>query len=193
MRRDGLLVMVAVALAASGCSRPDAASTPAADDGVVVLAKAAGWRDGLQEAAAHPYILMEVATSADSAEQAWADNVPTTLTEADGDPADPGVYETLEAVDLDRQAVVVFSSGESGTCPAWVRSLSTTGGRVEVVLASTAGEGQACTDDFRPYRLVLAVDLDRLPSPDELPVDAIDVPSENLAGVDGRVATYPAG
>jgi hypothetical protein len=192
MHRAGLIVMVAAALAVSGCGQPDAASTPDADDGVVVLAKADGWRDGLQEAAGHPYILMEVATSPGSAEQAWSDNVPMTLTKGDGDPAHPGVYETLEAVDLDQQAVVVFSSGQSGTCPVWVRSVSTTGGRVEVVLASTAGEGQACTDDFQPYRLVLAVDLHRLPSPDELPVDAIDVPSENLAGVEGRVVTYPA-
>lgn len=156
---------------------------------VTVLAKAGGWRDGLQETAGHPYLWIEVAADPTTARQAWEDNVPTGLPEGDGRPAEPGIYVPFEDVDLDTHALVVVSSGESGTCPVWVEDLRFLDDRVEVDL-DTAG-GEACTDDFNPYRLVLAVDRDRLPSTDDLPFTTIDVPSENLVDVEGQMVRYP--
>lgn len=184
-------IIVAVALVGAACGGEGVAGSGGDEGGVVVLAKAEGWRDGLQESAGHPYALVEIAADAETAARAWDDNVAESLPEADGEPSEPGVYHALETVDFDRQAVVVFSSGESGSCPAWVGELSTGDGRVDVGLRSTAGEAEACTDDFNPYRLVLAVDRDDVPSSDELPVERVDVPSENLTDVEGRVVSYP--
>lgn len=161
------------------------------DEGIVVLAKVEGWRDGLQEVAGHPYMLVEVVSDRPTAQRAWADNVPQALPQADGPPAGPGVYGSLADVDLHQQLVAVVSSGESGTCPTWVEGLSTTDSRLAVQLA-TVGD-QACTDDFRPYRLVLAVDRDLLPTAEDLPVERVDVPSHNLTDVEGRVVAYPVG
>ncbi|MEX2627152.1 MAG: hypothetical protein WD225_09715 [Ilumatobacteraceae bacterium] len=195
--RQKLVHRMAPAAAAIGmlllaaCGESGGTGSATGGDGVVVLAKAEGWRDGLQEAAGHPYMLVEVASDRDSAQRAWDDNVPDDLPQADGDPAEPGVYGSLDEVDFDAQSVVVVSSGESGSCPAWVEELSTAEGRFEVRLATVAAE--ACTDDFRPYRMVLAVDRGRLPDPEDLPVDRVDVPSENLEDVEGQVVAYPVG
>lgn len=193
--RHGLTAMVVavlgMVLAACGSSDTGSTGSPRDDDAVIVLAKAQGWRDGLQDAAGHQYMLVEVASDPATAQRAWDDNVPEDLPEADGDPADPGVYGSLDDVGLGDQVVVVVSSGESGSCPAWVQGLTMTEGRLEVELGTVAAE--ACTDDFRPYRMVLAVDRDRLPAPGDLPVDRVDVPSENLTDVAGRVVAYPVG
>lgn len=156
---------------------------------VTVLAKADGWRDGLQESAGHPYLWIEVATDPATARQAWEDNVPTELPRGEGRPDEPGLYVPFEDIDLDTQALVVVSSGESGTCPAWVEDLRVLADRVEVDLGSV--DELACTDDFNPYRLVLAVDRDRLPATDDLPLTTIDVPSENLTDVEGQMVRYP--
>ncbi len=170
----------------------DAGPTDRGADRVVVLAKVDGWRDGLAQATGDPYALIEIVDPA-AAEQAWHDNVPADLPVADGDPADPGVYRPLAAdVDLDRSTLVVYSSGQSSSCPGWVDDLSFTEGRIEVALTTTAGPGQPCTDDFQPYRLVLAVDSDVLPSSSQLPVERIDVVSDNLVDVAGRAVAYPA-
>jgi hypothetical protein len=177
----------------SACGQSDGAGAGAGSDGdgVVVLAKAQGWRDGLLEATGHLYMLVEVTDDPDTARRAWDDNVPSDLPPAAGDPADPGVYGSLDDVDLRDQLLVVVSSGESGTCPTWVQGLSTTDGRLQVQLAT--GTDGPCTDDFRPYRMVLAVDRELMPALEDLPVDRIDVPSDNLLGVEGRVVAYPAG
>ena len=72
----------------------------------------------------------------------------------------------LAEVDLDEQAVVLWSSGESGTCASWFAGVSTgPDGAVEV---SQDGEGGTCTSDFRPFQVVVAVDLDDLPAPEDL-------------------------
>ncbi|QBI18832.1 hypothetical protein ER308_04260 [Egibacter rhizosphaerae] len=192
MRMMGWVGVLAVAaVVVTGCG-----GTPgeqdAAGGGVVVLAKAEGWRDGLRDAAGHAYALVEIASDERTAQRAWEDNVPQSLPDADGDPAEPGRYARLESVDLDRQAVVVYSSGQSGTCPSWVTGIETTDDRIEVALASTADQGEACTDDFQAYRLVVAVDRDRLPDPAQLPIERIDVSTENLTDVEGRAVAYPA-
>ena len=185
------LVVMLLLLAGVGCGQGTPAGQGDPEGTVEVLAKADGWRDGLQEAADHTYAVIEIAREPDVAQRAWEDNVPAELPEAEGRAAAPGVHAALDSVDLTDRAVVVYSSGESGTCPTWVEDLDTVEGRLEVRLGSAADEGQPCTDDFRPYRLVLAVDRDALPAPDDLPVEQVDVPSENLTDVAARVEAYP--
>lgn len=41
--------------------------------------------------------------------------------------------------------------------------------------------------------MVLAVDRDRLPAVGDLPVERVDVPSQNLTDVEGRVVAHPVG
>lgn len=188
----GVLIGLALALSACGAPTDDIAADDGAVGSVEVLAKAEGWRPGLEDAAGHPYMLLEVAAEPDLAQQAWDDNVPDSLAEADGEPDQPGVYTHLDDVDLDEQVLVVLSSGESSTCPVWVDDITTVDDRVEVELARAADADQACTDDFQPYRLVLAVDRDRLDR-DALPIERIDAPSENLTDVQGRAVVYPVG
>ncbi len=188
----GVLIGVALAISACGTPTDDIAGDGGADRSVEVLAKAEGWRAGLADAAGQPHMLLEVAADAELAQRAWDDNVPDSLVEADGEPDQPGIYADLDDVDLDQKVVVVLSSGESSTCPVWVEDLSTVDDHLEVMLASVAPADQGCTDDYQPYRLVLAVDRDRLPV-DALPIERIDVPSENLLDVQGRAVVYPVG
>jgi hypothetical protein len=190
VRRTMMLCAVLPLVVAVACGPAPDGGTDALGE-VIVLAKAEGWRPGLQDATGFTFVLVEVAADASVASVAWADNVPPSLPVGQGLPAVPGVYGEFDSVDFDRQAVVVYSSGESGTCPAWVTDLSASDGRLAVTLASTAEAGQPCTDDFRPYRLVLAVDRDRLPEMSDLPLDRIDLVSENVTEVEGLVVAYP--
>jgi hypothetical protein len=193
-----------VLLLATGCadpgtagapgSSPPAAAPPSPNAGepapfegpVVVLAKAAGWRDDLPSPGS-PFALLEIAYDADTAARAWRENVPSGAARTAGDaadPADPGLFGDLETLDLGRRALVVWSAGESGTCPAWLADVETSAARrVRVTVVADAGP---CTMDYRPYRMLLAVDRDRLPGPDELPMTDVDgVP-------DAEVRAYPA-
>jgi hypothetical protein len=194
-----------VLLLATGCADPGAGTAspsptapappaaspnlgePAPFEGpVVVLAKAAGWRDDLPSPGS-PFALLEIAYDADTAARAWRENVPSGAARTAGDaadPADPGLFGDLETLDLGRRALVVWSAGESGTCPAWLADVETSAARrVRVTVVADAGP---CTMDYRPYRMLLAVDRDRLPGPDELPMTDVDgVP-------DAEVRAYPA-
>jgi hypothetical protein len=153
-------------------------------EAVETLAKASGWRDALVDELATPFAVLEVAYDRETAEAAWRDNVPGDLGARDDElPAGPGVYGDLDQVDFDRQAVVVWSSGESG-CPEWLTDIDTVDGVIHIERDATADE---CPAIYLAYRLVLAVDRDRLPTPDELP-------SVRLEGVpDGEVRVYPRG
>jgi hypothetical protein len=201
MRRLTIPAAAVVLLAVVACADPegsnDAGSPGALPDpeftaqGIIPLAKAAGWRDGFGEAD-NVNGVIEIAFDADTAERAWRDNVPADLPEGDGVPAEPAIYHQLDWVDFEEQAVVVWSSGESGTCPAWLADVDTgADGRVEVEVSDTAQLAEArggapvmCTMDYRPYRMVLAVDRDRLPDPDDLPY---------VEGSRLLVTAYPAG
>lgn len=154
-------------------------------EGVETLAKASDWRDGLSVEPGRTFAMLEVAYDRETAETAWRDNVPDDL-EARNDelPADPGVYGDLDQVDFDQQAVVVWSSGESGSCPEWLADVDHADGTITVEREAAGG---MCTDDYNPYRMVLVIDRERLPSGDELP-------SARLEGVPtGEVSVYPAG
>lgn len=164
----------------------DGAADPAQEAPVRALAKTDGFRDGL-EFEDVPWALLEVAGDRATAERAWAENVPADLPERDGRPARSGRYGSLDDVDFDRQVLVVWHAGQSGTCPAWLQDVRTDREGVHVTLDSTASEHEGCTDDYRGYRMVLAVDRDRLPDP-------ADLADRELHGVpDGRIRAYPAG
>lgn len=167
------------------CFEIDVSSGPPSE-AIETLAKASGWREGLSEEHGSAFAVVEVAYDRDTGEAAWRDNVPDDLEPRDDDlPAEPGAYGGLDEVDFDRQVVVVWSSGESGGCPGWLADIDSTDGTIRVQEGAVAQ--MACPSDYNPYRLVLAVDRDRLPTSDELP-------SAQLEGVpDGKVRTYPAG
>lgn len=186
--RVGRSIVTAVAvlgLLGAGCGGPTAGTA----DGVEALARDDGWREGSD---AEPrFVVVEIAWDRATAQQAWEENVDASLPDADGTPDAPGRYGSLEQVDLDEQALVVVSSGTSSSCPAWVADLRTDEDRLLVEL--DRAPAQACTDDFVPYRMVLAVDRDRLPGPDGPTVTQVDVPSDNLVDVDAAVGAYPLG
>jgi hypothetical protein len=127
---------------------------------------------------------LEIAYDRDTGERAFAENVPDDLPTDARHVAEDGLHAELDTVDWDREVLVVWSAGRSGSCPVWVEDLRTEGGRVEV---STASPSQgACTMDFNPYRAVLAVARDRVPPREDLPVP-ID------SGGDIEAVAYPAG
>jgi outer membrane protein assembly factor BamB len=131
------------------------------------------------------FAVLEVAYDRESAERAWRENVPEGLDRRDDEhPSAPGVYGLIDDVDFDRQVVVVWSSGESGSCPEYVASIDTSGRDIRV---RTDGGFGVCTSDYNPYRMVVAVDRDRLPAQEELETARLtDVP-------DGEVRTYSSG
>jgi hypothetical protein len=186
-----LLASALVVVAASGCAAgaaagPERETTPL--PGVVVLAKADGWRSALNDTKAIDYFtIAEVAYDEATARAAWDDTVPADLPERDGEPHEPGRYGDLADVDFREQAVVVYSAGQSGTCPAWVSDLVFEDGTVEVTEDGHT-PGDACTDDYRAYRLVLAVDRERLPPPEALPTEQVLVDGYDRPAV---VAGYP--
>jgi hypothetical protein len=136
------------------------------DGAVRTLATVTGWRDGLD----HPgYGLLEIASDRETGERAFAENVPDGLARGGGSEVwDPGLHADLSSVDWDREAIVVWSAGRSGSCPEWVSDVTVEGGTVRVRTASPS-QG-ACTSDYNAYRAVLAVDRDRLPEAGDLPM-----------------------
>lgn len=193
MRQVAAMVIAAMMLATTAACADavqPVSGVVAVDGPVTPLAKVEGWRQG---PAGDPYGLLEIAFDQATAERAWQDNVPPGLPMVSGDPQLPGRYGDLSAVDFTRQALVVWSSGESSGCPAWLADIRTTGaGVIELQLgAPDQSESDAevimvCTSDYRPYRMVLAVDRDRLPQPGDLPlVEVRGVP-------DALVTAYPA-
>ncbi len=167
---------------------PDGPSNEFGDGEIVTLAKVEGWRDNFENEHGFPYIVLEIAETRDHIDAAWSANVPNDLAEA-ASPADgPGIYVAREAVDWDTYALVVFSSGESGTCPEMLTRLELHDDRIDVDVEHVGGPYEACTDDFRPYRQLFALPVDQLP--EQLPVDRIDVPSRNLTDVEGRAISW---
>ncbi len=179
-----LLVVCAVS---TGCARLSAGGPTT--EGVTVLAKADGWRDALStdESMGGYYAIAEVAYDEESARTAWRDAVPADLPEREGEPRESGRYGDVEAIDFDRQVLVVYSSGQSGACPGWLADIAVDDGTVEFIEGRHM-PGDGCTDDYNAYRLVLAVDRDRLPPSGDLPTEQVLVDGNDLAGL---VVAYP--
>lgn len=97
--------------------------------------------------------------------------MPDDLPTATGDPTNAGLYGSLDDVDLTQQVVGLWSSGQSGSCPGWLTSMTTDGDSVQLVQAEDFRGGQACDDAYNPYSQVVVLDRDQVPTRDALPVD----------------------
>jgi hypothetical protein len=181
-RRCAAAAVLTVA-AGTGCGGPTA-------DGVTTLAKADGWRSALasDEVLGGYHALAEIAYDEATARTAWQDAVPDGAPERSGEPREPGVYGDLDDVDFAGQVVVVYSSGQSGACPGWLADISVEDGTVQLAEGRHM-PGNGCSDDYNPYRLVLAVDRDRVPAEDDLPTEDVFVDGRDLAGL---ITAYPA-
>lgn len=165
----------------------DPPAEPDLDDDAAVrtLATVEGWRDGLE---VERGALLEIAHDQATAQRLIDDNVPGDLADGpEGEPWVDGRHGDLADVDLDTHVVAVYTAGRSGSCPEWVADVTT--GADGVVVGTEVPTRGACTDDFNPYRTVVAVERDRLPAADELPAD-LDLGYD----VDqAAVVAYPAG
>ena len=153
------------------------------------MAKAIDWRTELARALQHapPFGVLEIAFDQATAEQAWRENVPSDSVARDGEPFEPGRYGSLDDVDFATQAVVVWSSGESGWCPEWLSDVATERKRVRLTVTAN---GDSCTDAYNHYRMVLAVDRSKLPVRRNLPTIRVTVPGSQATGY--AVTAYPA-
>jgi hypothetical protein len=159
-------------------------------DGVTTLAKADGWRSAIatDEVFGRYFVVVEIAYDEATARTAWEDAVPGDSPERSGEPREPGVYGDLDDVDFAEQVLVVYSSGQSGACPGWLADMSVQDGTVELA-EDRHMPGNACTDDYNAYRLVLSVDRDRVPAEDDLPTEQVRVDGRDIAGL---VTAYAA-
>lgn len=151
------------------------------DGPVRTLATVPGWRADLD---AFGDGALEIAYDREGAERAFAENVPDDLPRDARHVAEDGLHADLETVDWDREVLVIWSGGRSGSCPEWVEDVRLDGDRL-VVAVRSASEG-GCTADFNAYRAVLAVDRDQLPDEDDLPLRVGD-------RGDVEAVAYPAG
>lgn len=161
----------ALVVLAVGCGEPSTGASSSSGSGsaqnaVAALAKVDGWRAGLDDY----YARLEIAYDRETAEQAWRDSVPEGLEERRGDPREPGLYGDFESVDFESHAVAVWSAGQSGWCPGWLKDVRTNGRKMRI---TTDEDGDSCTDDYNAYTMVVAIDSDRLPAQDTLPLKAV--------------------
>lgn len=194
--RSRMVAALLAVWAVAGCSSLDlggrGGQPPA--DGVTVLARLDDWRRALTEdpdgTGIGPPVVVEVAYDDATARAAWAGNVPDGLPERSGNPEEVGVYGALEDIDFTDQVVVVYSSAQSGSCPGWLVDASFVDGRLEVAETDSIPAGSnGCNDSRVPYRLVLAVDRDKMPGEADLPIHALRIDERDTAGL---VTTYPA-
>lgn len=88
--------------------------------------------------------------------------MPPDLPDGGGDPGRQGVHGDLAAVDFGESVVAPWSSGESGSCPQWVDSVDTSEGGL--VVTTTIGHEDACTDDHPAYRSVVVLEREDVPA-----------------------------
>jgi hypothetical protein len=108
-----------------------------------------------------------------------------------GRPLRPGIYGDPAGVDFATEVLVVFSSGQSGTCPGWLAGIDVDDtGTVRITTGRHVASG-VCTDDYRHYRMVLAVSRDLVPAEHDLPTDDVLVDGQVL-GTGSLVRQYPS-
>ena len=182
-------MVAALVGALSGCSlwRPGPAPI---DDSITVLARLDGWGQRLStDETVQADLVVEIAYDEAAARAVWDESAPDRLPQRSGEPRQEGRYGSLDDLQLDRQALVVYSSGQSGSCPGWPVHLSLDG-RVLVVEETEYVEGDGCNESFSPYRVLLAVDRDVLPAVDALPLRTARSGDREF---DALVTAYPAG
>lgn len=152
------------------------------DDGWAPSATAAFEQD-------RPFGVAEIILDRDAAEAAWRELGAHTMEPRSGEPRDAGVYGALDDVDFDSHAVVVWSSGQSGSCPGWLAGIEAADDVVEIQTDEYSPDS-GCTDDYNPYAMLVAVPRSRLPEVSLLPMEAIvDGRSHGLQSV---IDMYPA-
>lgn len=181
MRADLRLLPVlgAVLALAAGCS---SGTGSVGADGT--LAKLDGWRDGMTHDDVG-FAVLELAYDDATARTLWDENVPDGLPQAEGNPLGAGVYGDLADVDFTEQVVGLYSSGQSGSCPAWVGDVTTdSDGVVTVTRAEDLQGGDGCTDDYNPFRVVIVIDRADVPSQDALGSARGTVDGNDVLGLD---------
>jgi hypothetical protein len=193
VKRVGVVFALLVG-ACGGDGSPERSALEDSELSVAPLAKVEDHRDGRDLFRLSPplYGVLEIAFDPESARQAWEDNTSTDLEDREGLPEEPGIYGDLGDVDFETHVMAVWSSGESSTCPGYVSGVEVHDeGSVEIALDDAGDSSQPCTADYDPYRMVFAVERDRVPSADELPTnDVAGSVSEGLE-TDILVAEYP--
>lgn len=134
-----------------------------ATGGVEVLAKTGIGREEADGPLGDPMEAgLRVAVGRAAADTLW-DALEADELDAASDPAERGRHGQLGDVDFDTQAVVLWRGGESGSCPERLDGLATQDDGVVEVTLSRSLLDVACTDDYRPYAVLAAVDRQALP------------------------------
>jgi len=162
MKVVGRAALLSVVLLLAGCSAGPVGAS------VETLAKLDGWRDG--PGYDGPFAVLEIAHDDGTAATLWEDNLGA-----------GAARDGLAEVDFSRQVVALYSSGESGSCPESVRDVDLgDDGTLDIMRAVDMKGGNACTGDYNPYRVVIAIDRADVPTRDQ------------LAGTEGTVDGNPA-
>ena len=134
-------------------------------------------------------VRLELAFDHDTAEHLWDEHVPDDLPRRRGEPYREGIHGDFDSVDFDTQVVALWWGLES-TCPQSVTDVQLSGqATVEV---HTTEEEPTCDDMGIPFRMVLAIDRDRLPDASQLPGDLVVVTDGNRRN-DGQVGPFTRG
>ena len=152
------------------------------DEALLPLARAEGWRADQHDERIDASL--ELAYDLETAERAWLENAPDESVSSSSSTG-PGLYGSLADVDFQTQAVVVWSSGDAGdACANWLANVHTRvsdgDASVHVEIGSNEPRSGVCPAVLKHYRMILAVDRDRLPDPEHLPIDRIEGVSHGI-------------
>ena len=165
-RRIVVAVVVALSLALSGCWLGQ--DVLGQRGPVKTLAK----NYEMPAGGANDDATLEFAVDPETAVALWDEHVSDELPRGRGKPFGEGIYDDLDSVDFDRQVVALWW-GTEATCPQAVTDVRSPD-RATVELHTTE-EGHACLDMATSFRMLLAIDRDRLPEVSELPVNLVEV------------------
>ena len=136
-----------------------------------------------------PDVTLELAFDHDTAELLWGKHVPDDLPRRRGEPYRAGIHGDIDRVDFDNQAIALWWGGEA-TCPQSVTDVQLSG-RSTVELHTTEEE-PTCADMEVSFRMVLAIDRDRLPNVSQLPGNLVVVTDGNRRHA-GQVVPFTDG
>ena len=181
--RRAVVVLLAIAALAVGAVAYAVIDGRQARDATEPMAKTVGFHPpevGLDGDV--PTVSLAIAFDPQAAQAAWDEHVPDDADEASSPSSGPGVYAELGEVDFDDQVLAVWYSTESSGCPEWLDGVST--GPLWGVRVHVEDDRNACLDDIVIYSMLVAVEREQLPSPEDLPTD-------HVTGAGGTVTSYP--
>lgn len=112
---------------------------------------------------------LQVAYGPEATDALWGAAVPDGLPERDGLPLEDGLYGGLDDVDLGTHVIALYSAGQASGCSERVTDVTTTAGEevgpasVHVRVEQDPG-ARACDLAYVPYRTVLVLRVDEVPS-----------------------------